>query len=49
MEGATGPAIAPGVHIDVREAYDSNHKIKAATDILIPLHDPSVGSRKCIP
>jgi glyoxylase-like metal-dependent hydrolase (beta-lactamase superfamily II) len=46
---ATGPAIAPGVHIDVRKAYDSIQKIKAAADILIPLHDLSIGRRKCIP
>jgi glyoxylase-like metal-dependent hydrolase (beta-lactamase superfamily II) len=46
---ATGPAIAPGVHIDVREAYDSAQKIKEMAEILIPLHDLSVGKMKTIP
>lgn len=45
----TGPAIAPGVHIDAREAYDSIQKIRDMADILIPLHDLSIGSRKSIP
>ena len=45
----TGPAIPPGVHIDVREAYDSIQKIKERADILIPIHDLSVGARKHIP
>jgi N-acyl homoserine lactone hydrolase len=44
-----GPAIAPGVHIDLTEAYDSIQKIKEMADILIPLHDPGVGTRKTIP
>jgi len=44
-----GPAIAPGVHIDLTEAYDSIQKIKEMADILIPLHDPAVGTRKTIP
>jgi glyoxylase-like metal-dependent hydrolase (beta-lactamase superfamily II) len=46
---ATGPAIAPGVHIDLTEAYDSIQKIKQMADILIPLHDLSVGRKKTIP
>jgi len=46
---ATGPAIAPGVHIDLTEAYDSIQKIKQMADILIPLHDLSIGKRKTIP
>ena len=44
-----GPAIAPGVHIDLTAAYDSIQKIKEMADILIPLHDPAVGTRKTIP
>ena len=44
-----GPAIAPGVHIDLTEAYDSIQKIKELADILIPLHDPAVGTRTTIP
>lgn len=46
---ATGPAIAPGVHINAMEAYDSAQKIQAMADILIPLHDPAIGKRKRIP
>ena len=45
----TGPAIASGVHINVIEAYDSAQKIKEMADILIPLHDMSVGRLKSIP
>jgi len=46
---ATGPAIAPGVHINVIEAYDSMQKIKEMADILIPLHDLAIGKMKTIP
>ncbi len=46
---SAGPAIAPGVHIDLTEAYDSIQKIKEAADILIPLHDLSIGRMKTIP
>ena len=45
----TGPAVAPGVHIDVRQAWDSAQKIKEMAHILIPLHDVSVGTRSRIP
>jgi glyoxylase-like metal-dependent hydrolase (beta-lactamase superfamily II) len=41
----TGPAVAPGVHIDVREAYDSIQKVRQMADVLIPLHDIAVGAR----
>ncbi len=46
---AKGPAIAPGVHINLAEAYDTIQKIRAMADILIPIHDPAVGRKKCIP
>jgi glyoxylase-like metal-dependent hydrolase (beta-lactamase superfamily II) len=45
----TGPAVAPGVHTDAIAAYDSAQKIRQMADILIPLHDLSVGRRKRIP
>jgi len=45
----TGPAIAPGVHINAIEAYDSIQKIKEMADILIPLHDLEVGKKESIP
>ena len=42
----TGPAVTPGVHIDVRDAYDSAQKVKAAKpDFLLPLHDWSVAQK----
>ncbi len=44
-----GPAICPGVHIDAIKAYDSAEKIKNMADILIPLHDISIGRLKQIP
>ena len=46
---SAGPAITPGVHIDLTEAYDSIQKIKEMADILLPLHDLSIGQRKTIP
>jgi len=45
----TGPAISPGVHINIMDAYDSAQKIKEMADILIPLHDLGVGRLKSIP
>ena len=45
----TGPPITPGVHINAIEAYDSAMWAKETADILIPLHDLSVGSKKVIP
>ena len=44
-----GPAIAPGVHLNVMDAYDSIQEIREKADILIPIHDLSVGNRKSIP
>jgi len=46
---AKGPAICPGVHIDAIKAYDSAQKIKNIADIIIPIHDLSVGRLKQIP
>jgi len=46
---STGPAIASGVHIDVTQAYDSAQKINEIADILLPLHDSSIGRKKIIP
>lgn len=46
---SAGPAVAPGVHIDLTQAYDSIQKIKAMADILIPLHDIAVGRQARIP
>lgn len=43
------PAVPPGVHTDACAAYDSVKKIREMADILIPLHDLSVGKQKRIP
>jgi len=43
------PAIVPGVHIDAIQAYESAQKIRQMADILIPLHDLSVGRHSVIP
>ncbi|RPJ11216.1 MAG: N-acyl homoserine lactonase family protein [Desulfobacteraceae bacterium] len=46
---AKGPAICPGVHIDAIKAFDSAQKIKNMADIIIPIHDLSIGKLKQIP
>ncbi|MEW6459153.1 MAG: N-acyl homoserine lactonase family protein [Bacillota bacterium] len=46
---ARGPAVTPGVHINAMDAYDSIQRVREAADILIPLHDLSVGRRGRIP
>ncbi|PIU30713.1 MAG: hypothetical protein COT06_12105 [Syntrophobacteraceae bacterium CG07_land_8_20_14_0_80_61_8] len=46
---ASGTAVASGVHIDVRDAYDSIQKIRDLADIVIPIHDLAVGAKKRIP
>jgi N-acyl homoserine lactone hydrolase len=45
----TGPAVASGVHTDALAAYESAQKIRGMADILIPLHDLSIGRQKRIP
>jgi glyoxylase-like metal-dependent hydrolase (beta-lactamase superfamily II) len=47
--GKTVPIIAPGIHINAFEAYDSLKRIKDMADIIIPLHDPSFIIKKVIP
>lgn len=46
---ATGPAVPPGVHLNVLEACDSIQRVKDMADLLLPCHDLSLGSRKRIP
>jgi len=43
------PSVAPGVHTDALAAYDSAKKIREMADILIPLHDLSIGRHRVIP
>jgi len=46
---AKGPAVAPGVHLDAVAAYESANRIRDMADILIPLHELSIGRHKVIP
>jgi glyoxylase-like metal-dependent hydrolase (beta-lactamase superfamily II) len=46
---SAGPAVAPGVHIDACQAYDSIQRVKEKADVLIPLHEIAVGRKKSIP
>jgi N-acyl homoserine lactone hydrolase len=43
------PAVPPGVHTDAIAAFESARKISEMADILIPLHDLSVGKMGRIP
>ena len=38
-----------GVHINVIDAYESARRVKELADIIIPLHDLSVGRQRSIP
>jgi glyoxylase-like metal-dependent hydrolase (beta-lactamase superfamily II) len=44
-----GGVIAPGVHIDAIQAYESMVRIRESADILIPIHDLEIGRKKSIP
>lgn len=44
-----GPVVASGVHTDAIAAYESAKKIREMADILIPIHDLSIGRNKRIP
>jgi N-acyl homoserine lactone hydrolase len=48
-DGRTVPVIAPELHSDLFEAYDSLIKIKEMADILLPLHEPAFLKKKVIP
>jgi glyoxylase-like metal-dependent hydrolase (beta-lactamase superfamily II) len=45
----SGKPIPPGVHTDAIQAYDSCERVMGAADIIIPLHDSSLGKRGRIP
>ena len=38
-EGVPTPVIAPGILLDIQQAYDSVLKVKEMADIIIPIHD----------
>lgn len=44
-----GPVITPGVHLNAIDAWESARRMKEAADILIPIHDLSIGRRGQIP
>ncbi|MFH1090616.1 MAG: N-acyl homoserine lactonase family protein [Pseudomonadota bacterium] len=46
---ANGPVVAPGVHLNAIEALESAQRVKDLADILIPVHDLSIGARPRIP
>ena len=47
--GKTIAAIAPAIHSDLFQAYDSVVRIKELADIILPIHDPSFLTRSVIP
>lgn len=46
---ANGPVVPSGVHTDAIAAYESANKIREMAEILIPLHDLSIGKQNRIP
>ncbi len=44
-----GPVVASGVHINAIDAYESARRVREVADILLPLHDLSLGRRHNIP
>jgi len=48
-DGTKLPAIAPSIHSDPFQAYDSLLRIKELADIILPVHDPSFLTRSIIP
>jgi glyoxylase-like metal-dependent hydrolase (beta-lactamase superfamily II) len=46
---ASGPVVPSGVHINAIDAYESARRVRELADILLPLHDLSLGRRRSIP
>jgi N-acyl homoserine lactone hydrolase len=46
---AGGGVVAPGVHLDAIQAYESMKRILERADIIIPIHDLEIGKKKVIP
>jgi len=46
---ASYPVIAPGIHTDLFQAYESVLRVKQVADIIIPLHDPYMAAKEQIP
>ena len=45
----SGGVICPGIHWSAVEAYNSALRVREVADIVLPLHDLSVGTKKTIP
>jgi len=41
--------VAPGIHTNAMEAFDSTLRIKEMADIIIPQHEPELVGVRCIP
>ena len=41
--------IPPGIHTDMVQAYESALRVKKMADIIIPIHDPGLQEKDCIP
>jgi len=48
-DGKTIPVIAPAIHTNLFEAYDSLIRIKDLADIILPIHDPAFLTKNVIP
>jgi len=46
---SSGQVVASGVHINAIDAYESARKVKEVADIILPIHDLSLGRRVSIP
>jgi N-acyl homoserine lactone hydrolase len=46
---ATHPVIAPGIHTNLFDAYESSLRIKRIADVIIPMHDPELAMKKTLP
>jgi len=46
---ASGPVVASGVHINAIDAYESATRVRELADILLPIHDLSLGRHRSIP
>jgi glyoxylase-like metal-dependent hydrolase (beta-lactamase superfamily II) len=46
---AVSPLIPPGIHMDLRQAYESMLRVRDAADIIVPLHEPSYANVDRIP
>jgi N-acyl homoserine lactone hydrolase len=44
-----GGIIAPGFHLNLIQAYESMKRVSEAADIIIPIHDLDIVTKKTIP